>query len=224
MKKLFGFFALFILLGSQVAWAQIPVAIQGLAIDSKGVPVPDGNKNITFFIYDSPDGKEPLWSEQQMIPIEDGIFRVMLGEVNAFDLPLDEKPLWLGMKVDDGEELSPRMQLASSEFTLTAKDGKGDLSPSRSTKVAADRDGAGVNEDEFVTANPDKLAKSANPDIVHNDDVIIIGSLCVGFDCVNGESFGFDTFRLKENNLRIKFDDTSTAASFPRITTQAINR
>ncbi len=43
----------------------------------------------------------------------------------------------------------------------------------------------------------------------------IDGSLCVGNDCVNGESFGFDTVRLKENNLRIHFDDTSTTASFP---------
>ena len=53
-------------------------------------------------------------------------------------------------------------------------------------------------------------------DIVHSDDVIIDGSLCVGFDCANGESFGFDTIRLKENNLRIHFDDTSNSASFPR--------
>jgi hypothetical protein len=47
------------------------------------------------------------------------------------------------------------------------------------------------------------------------DDLIVDGSLCVGFDCVNGESFGFDTIRLKENNLRIHFQDTSTSASFP---------
>jgi hypothetical protein len=53
-------------------------------------------------------------------------------------------------------------------------------------------------------------------DFVINDDLIVDGSACIGFDCVNGESFGFDTLRLKENNLRIKFDDTSTAASFPR--------
>lgn len=52
-------------------------------------------------------------------------------------------------------------------------------------------------------------------DQVFLDDVIIDGSLCVGFDCVNGESFGFDTLRLKENNLRLHFDDTSTAAAFP---------
>ena len=47
------------------------------------------------------------------------------------------------------------------------------------------------------------------------DDLIVDGSNCVGQDCVNGESFGFDTIRLKENNLRIKFQDTSTSASFP---------
>jgi hypothetical protein len=52
-------------------------------------------------------------------------------------------------------------------------------------------------------------------DIVHLDDVIITSSLCVGFDCINGESFGFDTLRLKENNLRIHFYDTSNSASFP---------
>ena len=52
-------------------------------------------------------------------------------------------------------------------------------------------------------------------DIVQADDVIIQGSLCVGLDCVNNESFGFDTIRLKENNNRIKFDDTSTGTGFP---------
>jgi hypothetical protein len=47
------------------------------------------------------------------------------------------------------------------------------------------------------------------------DDLIVDGSICVGFDCVNGEIFGFDTVRLKENNLRIGFVDTSNSGSFP---------
>lgn len=46
------------------------------------------------------------------------------------------------------------------------------------------------------------------------DDLIVQGSACVGLDCNNGESFSFDTHRLKENNLRIHFDDTSNSASF----------
>jgi hypothetical protein len=51
-------------------------------------------------------------------------------------------------------------------------------------------------------------------DQVIPDDLIVQSSLCVGFDCRNGESFGFDTVRLKENNTRLKFDDTSTG-TFP---------
>ncbi len=39
-------------------------------------------------------------------------------------------------------------------------------------------------------------------------DVIIDGSLSVGVDATNGQDFGFDTFILKENNLRILFDDS----------------
>jgi len=60
------------------------------------------------------------------------------------------------------------------------------------------------------------IGSAASADIIHADDVIINGgSLCIGFDCANGESFGFDTLRLKENNLRLHFQDTSTSASFP---------
>jgi len=54
-------------------------------------------------------------------------------------------------------------------------------------------------------------------DAVHNDDVIITGSLCIGYDCATDgtESFGADTIKLKENTMRIFFDDTSSAAGFP---------
>ena len=51
-------------------------------------------------------------------------------------------------------------------------------------------------------------------DQVIPDDLIVQSSICTGFDCVDGENFGFDTLRLKENNLRIHFEDTSTAAGF----------
>jgi hypothetical protein len=58
-------------------------------------------------------------------------------------------------------------------------------------------------------------ASIAMADQVFLDDVIVDGSLCAGFDCVNGESFGFDTIRMKENNVRLNFTDTSNSASFP---------
>src|ERR1700759_2496022 len=61
----------------------------------------------------------------------------------------------------------------------------------------------------FITSG-----KAAADDVIP-DDLIVQGSACVGLDCVNNESFGFDTIRLKENNTRIKFDDTSTSSGFP---------
>jgi hypothetical protein len=59
-----------------------------------------------------------------------------------------------------------------------------------------------------------RLSLFTMPDDVIPDDLIVQGSACIGLDCVNNESFGFDTIRLKENNTRIKFDDTSTSTGF----------
>jgi hypothetical protein len=59
------------------------------------------------------------------------------------------------------------------------------------------------------------IAAPVSADQVIPDDLIVQGSNCVGLDCVDNESFGFDTLRLKENNTRIKFDDTSTSPGFP---------
>lgn len=76
----------------------------------------------------------------------------------------------------------------------------------------------------FITGGPEAPAgrkvlanglKPAPNDVVTADDAIIQGSLCVGLDCVNNEVFNFDTIRLKENNTRITFFDTSTSAGFP---------
>ncbi|MCB0207991.1 MAG: tail fiber domain-containing protein [Anaerolineae bacterium] len=68
--------------------------------------------------------------------------------------------------------------------------------------------GGSVVNNDADEANPNK-------DQVIVDDLITQGSACIGTDCANGESFGFDTIRLKENNLRIKFQDTSNSGSFP---------
>ena len=53
-------------------------------------------------------------------------------------------------------------------------------------------------------------------DQVINDNLIVTGSTCIGFDCMNGEAFSFDTLKLKENNTRMTFIDTSTATGFTR--------
>ncbi len=51
-------------------------------------------------------------------------------------------------------------------------------------------------------------------DTVFPDDVIVDGSLCTGLDCVENEAFGSTTIRIKENNTRIDFVDTSISSGF----------
>ncbi|MFL1485398.1 hypothetical protein [Marinobacter sp. LN3S78] len=45
------------------------------------------------------------------------------------------------------------------------------------------------------------------------DDTIVQSNVCVGFDCVNGESFSSGPLKLKENNLRLRLYDTSAVAA-----------
>ena len=78
--------------------------------------------------------------------------------------------------------------------------------------AAAARGAVSTNAATTGTANRNWQVRAL--DQVIPDDLIVQSSACVGFDCVDGESFGVDTIRLKENNLRIHFEDTSTSAGF----------
>ncbi|MFN0123562.1 MAG: tail fiber domain-containing protein [Blastocatellia bacterium] len=101
----------------------------------------------------------------------------------------------------------------------------GSLSPAPDYKnnPVAPAAGRGMSEGMYIPATVRPAYSFANAtdtfyrpvDQVVADDQIVQGSLCVGFDCVNNENFGFDTIRLKENNTRIKFEDTSASAGFP---------
>ncbi|HKR66226.1 MAG TPA: hypothetical protein VJZ00_21025 [Thermoanaerobaculia bacterium] len=81
--------------------------------------------------------------------------------------------------------------------------------------VAPDKNEDGSTGPRRFITNANRPSTPVTNDNVIADDLIVQGSACVGLDCVNNESFGFDTVRLKENNTRIKFDDTSTTAGCP---------
>ncbi|MBT4640776.1 MAG: tail fiber domain-containing protein [Deltaproteobacteria bacterium] len=55
----------------------------------------------------------------------------------------------------------------------------------------------------------------AMADTVIAEDLIVQDNLCAGMYCENGEAFSHTTLKLKEDNLRIEFEDTSDSASFP---------
>ncbi|MEM7585055.1 MAG: cellulose binding domain-containing protein [Acidobacteriota bacterium] len=70
-----------------------------------------------------------------------------------------------------------------------------------------------IAEGSFV--DPDLVEGGFDKDQIIADDLIVQASACIGLDCVDGENFSLDALRLKENNLRIHFQDTSSSAAFP---------
>lgn len=52
-------------------------------------------------------------------------------------------------------------------------------------------------------------------DQVIQDDLIVTGSACIGPECVEGITFGFDTLQLVSPNPVINFIDTSASSRFP---------
>jgi hypothetical protein len=50
---------------------------------------------------------------------------------------------------------------------------------------------------------------------VVNDDLIVIGRECVGVDCIATGEGGLDIIKMKHNNTKLLFEDSSTAAGFP---------
>jgi hypothetical protein len=102
-------------------FSQVPKSIsyQGVLYDNQNNLVPDGNYQLRFGIYTAPTSTEVLWSEEQIIPVVNGVVSAILGSVAPLDLPFDRQ-YWLGIAVDDGEDLFPRIALTSSVYSLRA--------------------------------------------------------------------------------------------------------
>lgn len=151
----------------------------------------------SFFSYDElgdlADGSYG-WELLLVSPVSDQAREALRRSREAGD---DRAPAKLGV----------RSQIFSGHFLVAG-----------GTLVVPEVDGAEEAGSPVAEAGPaDAYGESRAPNKaqVFATDLIVQGSACVGVDCTSGESFGFDTIRLKENNLRIKFDDTSSSGSFP---------
>lgn len=108
-----------------------------------------------------------------------------------------------------GERLRPSQPARSGTFRVV---GGRVIAPEQQPISITDQDYGVSLKHQLLEADGERSA--AAKDQVIPDDLIVQSSICVGFDCVNNESFGFDTLRLKENNTRLNFEDTSTG-TFP---------
>ena len=131
MKKLV---LLFVLIFTLIAFTEmfsqgIPETAnyQGVLKDASGNIVPDGNYNITFKLYDSVVGGTVLWTEAKVVNIIGGIINTQLGSVVPLNSNLFIGPTWLGITIESGSELTPRITLTSTPYsfmTMNVADGR----------------------------------------------------------------------------------------------------
>ena len=183
-------------------------------------------------VFRSADAPEVTLTDKRGDRLADGVYTYELRLTPNISASVKEKLTAARKNGDDTEvknELRKRGELPqgsvqSGSFTIlngsliTAGASEGGREQATVTQPAPSR----LNAARPARLRPTGLnfrnhAAPANPffDFVIADDLIVQGSICAGLDCVDGENFGFDTIRVKENNTRIQFDDTSTSAGFP---------
>lgn len=109
----------FILMLTVSTQAQIPqtLSLQALLTNTDGSYLPNGNVNLQFNLYETEAGGSSLWTETREVGVINSIFSVILGEVNPLNLPFD-KPYFVGIKVNGNAELTPRIALTASPYSL----------------------------------------------------------------------------------------------------------
>ena len=101
------------------AKAQVPhtLSYQGVLTDTLGHARPDGEYSFTFRIYASENNGTALWSETKVLTLNRGLFNTYLGDVEPIKLKFDV-PYWLSIQIANDPELSPRIPLSSTGYSL----------------------------------------------------------------------------------------------------------
>lgn len=125
-----------ILLAAAAA-ADVPrrISFQGKLAGQDAGPV-----NLTVTIYDAAVGGAALFSETHLaVPLSSGVFSIEIGSETAGGVPdsaLATWPLWLGVSVDGGAELTPRTLLGSVPFAIKSYSGERLVRPDTLEPVA----------------------------------------------------------------------------------------
>jgi hypothetical protein len=122
----FGLIATWVVMLTRPAGTQLqaswPLSYQGKLLDNSMKPA-EGDKTITFSIWDSPVGGSKLWEEtQRNVAVRRGLFHVLLGSVKPFPQELfrADRPLYLEVQVEGESALSPRTQLTGVPYAYIA--------------------------------------------------------------------------------------------------------
>lgn len=108
---------------SCTAFAQVPrtISYQGVLTDTQGNLIPDGNHTLTLKLYDNLNAPTAIFTETQSVPVIRGIFNAIIGSVTSIPASLSfDRAYFLGVAVDGGIEMAPRIPLTAVPYALRA--------------------------------------------------------------------------------------------------------
>ncbi len=123
MRAISAVLSLLFILAACTAEAQIPstISYQGVLNDDTGTPVPDGDYDMTFRIYNVATGGSNLWHEAQTVPVAGGIFNAQLGAATPLDDLLEfDEPYYLSVEIGHNGEMTPRNPLTTTPYAFRA--------------------------------------------------------------------------------------------------------
>lgn len=106
--------------GPAVADISPHISFQGVIRDNEGNVVPDGSYKITFRIYEVPSGGGAIWTEVDTCDVQDGIVNATLGTSTPLSTISWEIPYWLGISIENEDELVPRTEMTSVPYAAHA--------------------------------------------------------------------------------------------------------
>lgn len=113
------------------------MSYQGRLLDSSGAAV-TGTPSVTFSIYAAGEGGTALWTETRTLTLTYGFYAVQLGSQTAFPANLfDGSARWLGVKVGDDAEMTPRQFLATVPYAFRALNATSATNATNATNVVA---------------------------------------------------------------------------------------
>jgi len=139
------------------AHAGVPGSItnQGRLFDANNAPINE-TLSVVFSLYDSEDpAATPIWTETHQVTFENGYFSVSLGEQVPFGPTIfDGSVRYLGIRVGDDSEMTPRAATRSVPYALVAQDAIGDIHP---TSVSIPGIGMVIDEKGVWVGDPTGL-------------------------------------------------------------------
>ena len=142
--------------------------LQGVLRLPTGKAAADKSYNFTFKMYTVAEGGEPLsWVETQSIEVKNGIYNTLIGSRTPFSGLAFDRLYYIGISVDGGSEMVPRVQLTAAPYALSLQGTNNKVPNSGAMQFDNDvwhKSGEGKDRIKF-TANGETIIKSRVSDV-----------------------------------------------------------